>query len=258
MDQQQPLHAQLYAAMFQRIHSGAWRAGDRVPSERALIAEFGTSRGPVRQALAALRAGGMIGGGRGAPPRVQRPVPAQPFGNFVSFTDWAIGAGFTPGQRIIEAARRSANKDIALHLGVHPEDSVIEVVRLRTLNDAPALLERSAFPYDVGLSLLTADLSADGVHRHLAQRRIVPVCARHVIDAVAAHQLDAEWLRVPVGSPLLRARRVSRDAQGAVIEFADDRYLPTMTTFVIENTVKYRTPLVRESIGTHPRTKELS
>lgn len=249
MNSKQPLHAQLYDAMFQRIRTGAWRPGDRVPSEKSLVAEFGTSRGPVRQALASLRAEGMIIGGRGAPPRVQRPVPSQSFGSFLSFTEWANASGFTPGQRVIEAARRPATEDVALHLGVRPDDPIVEIVRLRTLDGAPALLERSAFPYDVGLSLLTADLDAGSIYRHLAERQIVPVRARHVIDAVAAHALDAEWLRVAPGSPLLRARRVSYDQRGSVIEFADDRHLPRMTTFVIENTAEHRTPLVRESTG---------
>lgn len=39
---------------------GVWEEGERVPSEQALVAESGTSRGPVRQALARLRAEGLV------------------------------------------------------------------------------------------------------------------------------------------------------------------------------------------------------
>lgn len=246
MTQNQPLHAQLYDTMLQRIRSGAWEQGDRVPSEKSLIEEFGTSRGPVRQALAALRAEGMIVGGRGAPPRVQRPVPSQSFASFLSFTEWARSAGFTPGQHVIEAARRPATEQVARELRVAPEDPIVEILRLRTLDGEPALLERSTFPYWVGVHLLTADLDRSGISQHLGRLHIVPVRARHVIDAVAANLLDAEWLSVPKGSPLLRARRVSHDQHGAVLEYTDDRHLPSMTTFAIENSASLRTSLTRE------------
>lgn len=256
MSQNQPLHAQLYDEMLRRIRTGTWETGDRVPSEKSLIAEFGTSRGPVRQALAALRAEGIITGGRGAPPRVQRPVPSQSFETFLSFTEWAKSAGFTPGQRVVEASRRPASEQVARELRVRPQDTVVEIVRLRTLDGKPAMLERSTFPPRIGQHMLTADLDTGSIYQNLAGLGIVPARARHVIDAVAAHPLDAEWLRVSPGSPLLRARRVTSDDDGAVIEYADDRHLPSMTTFAIENTAARRTWLTRESASGPTITQE--
>ncbi|KIP52697.1 GntR family transcriptional regulator [Leucobacter komagatae] len=245
----QPLHLQLYEEMARRIQSGAWETGDRVPSEKSLIAEFGTSRGPVRQALAALRAEGVITGGRGAPPRVQRAVPSQSFGTFLSFTEWAKRTGFVPGQQVVEVAKRPASEHVARELNVTPEDTIVEVVRLRTLDGEPALFERTHFAYPVGVHILSASFDDGSIYQTLAQHGIVPARARHVIDAVAAHPLDAEWLRVSPGFPLLRARRVSTTEDGTVIEYADDRHLPSMTTFAIENTAAHRTQFTRESAG---------
>lgn len=253
-----PLHTQLYTEMLGRIRSGTWPTGSKVPSEKALVEEFGTSRGPVRQALAALRTEGMITGGRGAPPRVQRPVPSQSFGTFLSFTEWAKSAGFTPGQRVVEAARRPATEYVARELRVTPGDTVVEILRLRTLDGDPALLERSMFAYPIAAHMLTADLDGGSIYQELARIGVIPARARHVIDAVAAHPLDAEWLGVPQGAPLLRARRVSLSEDGGVIEYADDRHLPHMTTFAIENTAEHRTQLIREPAGGSHSTKDFS
>lgn len=107
------LHAQLYDEMLRRIRTGEWSAGEKVPSEKSLIAEFGTSRGPVRQALAALRAEGMIVGGRGAPPRVHRTAPHQSFDTFMSFTEWARELGLQPGQRVLERVKLPATEEQA-------------------------------------------------------------------------------------------------------------------------------------------------
>ncbi|MGO2139776.1 MAG: GntR family transcriptional regulator [Leucobacter sp.] len=249
MTENQPLHIQLYEEMAQRIRSGLWQTGQRVPSEKSLVAEFGTSRGPVRQALAALRAEGVITGGRGAPPRVQRGVPSQSFGTFLSFTEWARLSGFTPGQHVVEAVKRPASETVARELGVKPEDTVVEIVRLRTLDGEPALFERTSFAYAIGCHMLDANFDGGSIYQELARIGVVPARARHVIDAVAAHPLDAEWLRVSPGYPLLRARRTSTTVDGTVIEYADDRHLPSMTTFAIENTAAHRTQLVRESAG---------
>lgn len=242
-----PLHAKLYERMHERIRSGEWPEGQRVPSEQALIAEFGTSRGPIRQALAALRAEGVVDGGRGAPPRVRRVVPSQPFQAFISFTEWAIGIGREPGQKVIEAARRPATEILADELGVGIGDGIVEITRLRLLDGAPAMLERSAFPLDVGRVLLAVDLDEGSIYQTMREHSVAPTRARHVFDAVAADELDSSALGAPPSSPLLRVRRVAWAADGRLVEVADDRYLPSMATFAVENTSDTRTPLTRES-----------
>lgn len=245
MADNKPLHAQLYEEMLRRIHSGAWAEGEQVPSERSLIAEFDTSRAPVRQALAALRADGLIIGGRGTPSRVQRIVPSQSFETFVSFTEWAHQLGRIPGQRVIEAARRAATDLIALELNLAPGEPVVQITRLRTLDGEPAMLERSTFPLHVGVHLLVADLDAESIYQTLSAHHLTPARARHVFDAVAAEPLDVECLGVALGAPLLRVRRCAYDDHGAPVELADDRYVPGMATFAIENAAHHRTTLTR-------------
>ncbi len=247
-----PLHVQLYEEMIRRIRTGAWQQGDKVPSEKSLIAEFGTSRGPVRQALAALRAEGMIVGGRGTPPRVQRTAPVQSFDTFMSFTEWARDLGYVPGQRVIEASRRPATERIATELRIAPDAPIVEIIRVRSLDGKPAMLERSLYPYEIGRHLLSADLDGGSIYQALAAAGVVPVRARHVIDAIAAHPLEVEQLGVAPGCPLLRVRRVATNEFGAIIETADDRYLPSMTNFAVENSAEHRIPLTRQAVTAAP------
>lgn len=245
MSENVPLHSQLYDTMLHRIRSGVWPAGEKVPSEKSLIAEFGVSRGPVRQALAALRAEGIISGGRGTPPRVQRSAPSQSFATFISFTEWAHSLGLVPGQRVIEASRRAASEQIAGELRIEPLAPVVEIIRVRLLSGRATMLERSTFPYHIGRVLLTEDLESGSVSQALARRGVTAARARHVIDAVSAPPLEVETLGVSPGGPLLRVRRLSYDERGDVIESADDRYLPEMANFIIENVATGRAPRSR-------------
>jgi DNA-binding FadR family transcriptional regulator len=54
------LTAQVLRALSTRIESGALKPGDRLPAERALMAEFNVSRTVVREAIASLRSAGRI------------------------------------------------------------------------------------------------------------------------------------------------------------------------------------------------------
>lgn len=58
----------------ERIRSGEFAPGSRLPTQRELESEFGVSRSAVREALAALTQDGLLEGvGRGAPPTVAAP-----------------------------------------------------------------------------------------------------------------------------------------------------------------------------------------
>lgn len=249
MSRNVPLHSQLYEVMAERIRSGVWKEGDRVPSESALIEEFGTSRGPVRQALSRLRTEGLIVGGRGAPPRVQRAVPSQSFDTYLSFTEWAAELGATVTQKTVEVSRRLADPHLADELQIPHGSFIVAVTRLRMLDGDPVMFERGSYTMEAGQHLLIADLDATSIYQVLQEHGIFPMRARNVIDAVAADTLDAEWLRVPVGSPLLRLHRITYDQHGKVVDRAENRYLPQKATFVIENTRLNPTPFTRVTVS---------
>lgn len=233
------LHQRIGEELRRRIFAGELAVGDPVPSEARLAADFGASRGTVRQALAGLRAEGLVGGGRGRPPVVRSAVASQPFATFLSFTAWARGLGRTPGQRTIEVARRGAGEAAADALDLAPGDPVVEVLRLRLLDGRPAMVERSTFVDDVGRLLLAADLDAGSIYAHLTDAGVDLAEARHTFDAVAADTGDAALLEVAPGAPLLRERRRATDRAGRALELGDDRYRPDLVTFTIENA---RTP----------------
>jgi GntR family transcriptional regulator len=255
MSTEVPLHEHVHDALRERIGRGAWTAGMRLPSESALCREFGTSRGPVRRALLALREEGYIVGGRGRAPVVARVVPSQPFSTFSSFTEWARSIGRTPGQRTIDAARRPAPSAVAGVLGLDEGASVVQVVRVRLLDDVPTMVERTSFAPDIGALLADMDADRGSLHAHLAGKGVDLRRARHTIDAIAANPLDAEVLEVGAGSPLLRERRITFDTARRPLSYADDRYRPELATFTIENEVDRRTPLRRSHPSAEARRR---
>lgn len=241
----EPMHQRLATSFRERISSGIWKEGQPLPSEAELCAEHGVSRGTVRQALATLRNEGLLMGGRGKPPHVAHAVPSQPFASFMSFTEWAHSLGKKPGQKTLEIARRGVGEDIAGWMGLQQGDPVVQVLRLRLLDGVPTMVERGSFIPEVGNPLFEFDPDSGSIFGFLTSLGMDLARGRHVIDAVSADGIDAALLGVEVGTALLRERRLTYDRGGKVLECSDDRYLPHLANFVIENTRQTRAALIR-------------
>ncbi|WP_280426110.1 GntR family transcriptional regulator [Nocardia carnea] len=230
-----PLHARVSAELRERIQRGALPPGASLPSEARLCAEFGASRGTVRTALATLRHEGLIAGGQGRPPVVRDTALGQPFESLLSFTAWAERIGRTPGQHTVEVARRGAGAAAAAELGIGEGTPVVEVLRVRSLDGEPVMLERATFVEPVGRLLFDFDPDTSSIYAHLARQGVDLHSARHTIDALAADPHDATLLGIAPGAPLLRERRRTSTAAGEPVEYGDDRYRPDKVTFTIDN-----------------------
>lgn len=215
-----------------RITSGALAPGDDVPTESELALHWNTSRGPVRNALAALRTEGLIDTARGRPARVRAPR-AQAVDASIPFTRWAREIGAEPSARTQEVSLRRADAAKAALLEVEPGTPVVDVLRLRLLDGRPTMLERLTYIEPVGRLLFDVDLDAISITEYLDDRGHSYTDVDHEIEAVAADETDARLLEIPLGSPLLRLGRVSRDAEGRTFEASDDRYLSDIVRFTV-------------------------
>jgi GntR family transcriptional regulator len=231
----------------ERIRLGQLTVGTALPSESQLCDQWKSSRGPVRQALATLRSEGLIAGGRGKPPVVCTTAIGQPFDTLLSYSAWAHSIGREPGQRTLELALRRADEHAASVLDVAEGVPVVQVLRLRYLDGEPAMLERATFVEHVGRLLFDFDCDSGSLWAYLLSQGVQFATASHVIDAVAADLVDAQHLAVADGAPLLRQQRTTRSADGEVIEHHDDRYLPAIVSFTLQNTFDARCGLARNA-----------
>lgn len=215
-----------------QIAAGTLRPGDDVPTEADLAARWQTSRGPIRNALAALKREGLIETGRGRPARVVARKASQAVDMSVPFTRWARDLGVTPGAQTQELSLRRAG-DRADMLGVAADDIIVCVVRLRLLDGRPTMLERLFYTEEVGRRLLDVDTDEISITEYLGSAGHPIVGLEHQIDAVAADEQDAALLRVPQGTPILRLSRISRDADGRIFEASEDRYLSEVVRFTV-------------------------
>lgn len=226
------VYTQIADDLRSQISSGALRPGDDIPTESDLAERWQTSRGPIRNALAALRGEGLIETSRGRPARVVARKANQAVDMSVPFTRWARDLGVSPGAQTQELSLRRAGTKAEL-LEVSPDDTIVSVVRLRSLDGRPTMLERLFYTEAAGRKLFDVDLDTVSITEYLASTGHPIVGLQHVIDAVAADEQDAALLRVPQGTPILRLSRISRDAEGRIFEASEDRYLSEVVRFTV-------------------------
>ncbi|WP_314427451.1 GntR family transcriptional regulator [uncultured Microbacterium sp.] len=226
------VYTQIADELRAQIQAGILRPGDDVPTEAELAERWRTSRGPIRNALAALKSEGLIDTGRGRPARVVSQKASQAVDVSVPFTRWARELGVEPGARTQELSLRRAGSRAEL-LGVSPDDIIVGVVRLRLLDGRPTMLERLFYTEAVGRLLFDVDTDEVSITEYLGSQGHPIVGLQHQIDAVAADEQDATLLQVPQGTPILRLSRISRDAEGRIFEASEDRYLSEVVRFTV-------------------------
>ena len=198
--------------------------GARLPSERQLAERFGVARMTARGAVDALLNRGLIQRVHGQGTFVAQPRFVQSDA-LTSFSEDMLRRGLRPGAVVLARGVVAAGTDVAAHLEVAHGAPVVRFERLRTADDEPMALERAHLPLARFPGLDTVDLTdaslydtlrrAWGVAVHDAEQRVHPV----LLDAPDAARLD-----VAAGAPALAFHRVTRDADGQVIEYVVSVY----------------------------------
>ncbi|MFG2077918.1 GntR family transcriptional regulator [Nonomuraea maritima] len=226
-----------------KILSGAHPVGSPLPSETELAERYGAARGTVRQAVAVLAAEGLVGSRQGARRIVLGKVRSQSFAELHSFAQWARANGNRYGGQVVEQRRRRASGAESARLGC---DDVLEVLRVRTLEGEPVLLERTVYAGWVAPAVEGLPADCGSVTEALYESvGLVFAYGEHLIDAVAAGAVDARLLGVRRGSPLLRQRRTTTTHEGRPVETSDDRYRAGSVAFSIRNSIGAN-PLARQ------------
>jgi GntR family transcriptional regulator len=230
-----PLHRQIADDLRRQILDGSLRPGDLVPSEHELMRRFGVSRGTVRQALAALRANGTVGGSQGRQLAVRTAPLTQSLSELISFSAWVQSLGKQPSGKVIKFGRQPAGEQAAEALHLRPDDPVCALIRVRLADGQPLMVERTAFPLRVGTLLEGIDLNCQSIYAELARHGVVFASARHLISAIPASHEDANLLEIPADTPLVRVHRQACSPTREPLEWSDDRYVDQVS-FAIENT----------------------
>jgi len=229
-----PLHSQLESRLRGLIQSGEVAPGSALPGELDLAAELGLSRHTVRHALNALAADGLLRRERGRPTRVASQsgaaVTERSLASFYAFA-WELNArGIEQRSYVLERTPLIAPPDIAQRLGLGPNALVERIVRRRTANGEPLVLETTYIPAELASTFDAEVLERGSIYDALEHQHGLRVTRAHeTIRPVVLSRALAQLLGVPKGSAAFRVERTTWSDHGP-IEWQEsllrgDRYL---------------------------------
>ena len=205
-------------ALTAAIDNGVFGPGVRLPGERALAAQLAVSRETLRRALRQLADEGVV---RPSPQRgwyVTTNMISDPPNVLQSFTDMAHARGLTPTTRVLTSSQRPARLGEAERLAVAPASPVLELRRLRSLDDIPISVDHTVVALSRTPGLAEVDLTDASLYGTLEDTCGVRVA--HCSYSVSAHAADpatAELLRLDPGAPVLVGEEVTFDLAGVPI-----------------------------------------
>jgi GntR family transcriptional regulator len=231
-----PLYFRLRQQIRLRIEGGEWPAGERIPAEHELMRQFGVSRATVREALSELVREGLLERRQGFGTLVCDRKLVQDLSQFYSFSRAMLLSGHRPSTDVIAVDTVPLQPGIARHLGGAPEtDSVVQVIRLRRVDDEPVMLESSYLPEDVGSTLDVETLEARSLYDVLqADCGVDIVRGRESFEPILVRGDEADRLRVEPGSPGLLLERVAYESGGRCVEFCQSVVRGDRARFTVE------------------------
>ncbi|WP_113153554.1 GntR family transcriptional regulator [Nitratireductor sp. OM-1] len=235
-----PLYIRLANAIRRLIDAGTLEAGAALPSERILAEATALSRVTVRRGIELLVREGVLEQRRGSGTYVLEPAERfeQPLAAITSFTEDMLSYGRKPETRWLAREYANPSAQEAMVLGLSPGDRVVRLHRLRLADALPLAVELAIVPAD-----LLPDLSALGtsLYEALAQAGARPHKALQRMHACALPEFDARLLEADAGEPALFLERISRTAEGRVVEFTRSYFKGDRFDFVAELNLQQET-----------------
>jgi GntR family transcriptional regulator len=228
-----PPFRQIAAHLREGIRRGELQPGDKLPSETELLEHYGVARMTVRQALAELRAEGLVVAehGRGVFVRSRPPVRRLAADRFArrhreagkaAFIAEAEGLG-APGVDEIEVGEAIPPARIRKLLGLAPRARAVVRSRRYLLDGQPVELAVSFVPAAIGRGTKIADVDTGpgGIYARLEE--LGHELAEFVEEVSVRMPTPDERrrLRLGAGVPVMTVLRSARDVHGHAVEVCD-------------------------------------
>lgn len=202
--------------------------GSLLPSESELSAEFSASRVTVRRALELVRDDGLISARQGFGWIVSTEPIRQSLERLGTIESHVETSGRNAARKVIEFSFESPPPHVRELLG---PGKVLRVQRLNLADGEPFAVVTVWCPAEIGQQFSMADVERRPFYELID---VELRGATQTIGADSAEQPAADLLGVPVGSPLLRCRRVTTDRAGKPVLVSEHLFPAHRTEFVVE------------------------
>lgn len=228
------------------VITGTWPPGDRLPNEDALAEQYDVSRATIREAVRGLVEEGYLSRRQGSGTYVTaRPLLRNSLDTNFSYTSYLESTGVRAGRRILGLTTIAASDLVAERLFLQPGDPVVELRRVRTADDRPAVYSVDVMPASIVDASRDAVALGGSIYALLASRGHPVRHAEAIVAPASADAALAAVLEVPTGTLLQHLQQVDVDDRGRRVLYSLEWHNPD----VMELRVYRRGPGTAEGEG---------
>ncbi|MEU4363386.1 GntR family transcriptional regulator [Promicromonospora sp. NPDC023987] len=208
------------------IRSGTYKPGDRLPSEAALMSNYGVARMTARHGLSMLKDEGLTvtrhGSGvfvRAFEPIVRDTTGAKADESTVTAETDETSAGLTVRTLAVTAEADPPEK-VRATLGLAEDAKVTVRERLHLRERKPVLFATSYLPAEIaaGTPIADQEVGPGGTHARLTEAGHAPVRFREDVVGRMPTIEEIEELRIEPGTPVLSVTRTAFTQDGTPVE----------------------------------------
>ncbi|HZD55183.1 MAG TPA: GntR family transcriptional regulator [Anaerolineales bacterium] len=216
-----PYYVQLMEILRGKVYQKEWVPGDQIPSEQNLCDQYQVSRTVVRQALRELEHEGVINRKKGKGTFISHPKISEGLvQKLTGFYQDMVERGLKPGTKVLHQNVVPAAEKVARYLNIMPGEEVIDIQRLRFINEEPIQIVTTYIPYAISPGLATLDLTNRSLYEYLeSEYGIFITKSYRYIEAVLANDTEAALLGIKRRAPLLLLDSVSFLENGRPVEY---------------------------------------
>jgi GntR family transcriptional regulator, histidine utilization repressor len=192
------------ALVREKVRTGEWAVGDRIPSELDLASAFGVARMTVNRALRELTEDGTLERVTGVGTFVAEAKPQSNMLMIAHIREEIISRGHEYSCRVVLQEREFAEFDIARALGVAPNDHVYHFICVHMDNGRPLQLEDRYVNPRMAPEFLDQDFTIEPASEYLYNNvSHYELEIEHVVDAAHPTRNQAKLLELDAGEPCL-------------------------------------------------------
>ncbi len=201
-----PLHQRIRSDIEERIRSGVWEAGHRLPFETELMAQYGCARMTVNKAMAGLVDAGLIVRRKRAGTFVARPKVHAPVLNIPDIQSEVLARGEAYAFRLLSRRIRKAAPGSPEETELAAGGAILELAGVHEADARPFALERRLVSLKAAPKMEAADFATMPPGVWLLEH-VLWTEAESRISAVNADPEEARLLNVDAGAACLVVER---------------------------------------------------
>ncbi len=214
-----PYYIQLRDIIERRIDSGEFPDG-KMPSEYELAKIYDVTKSTIRKALLGLENKDKVYKVRGLGTFVRKPKLELDLAKYISLGKILREKGISERIDLLKKEIIDFDEEISKRFDIkNPSKKVLNIERVRYLNDEPVVIEKLKFNADITKG--TIDRASNGmIYSYMVNNlNIHFVSIDEYLEPIVLNKEEAKLLKVRAGFPALLITKISYDANNVWLEY---------------------------------------